>query len=88
MTLNAENAAWLEQAWAKVEEKLSAEVDRLGDMIPYIPENGKYTDRGAVNLSGWTNGFWAGALWQAYNATGKEKYKETAQAIENRMEDA
>ncbi len=89
MHFNAAHTAWAEETWKKVEAKLSAEVDRLGDLIPYIPKDGKYEDRGTpATLSSWTNGFWAGTLWQAYNATGDEKYKNTAQAIEERMDEA
>ena len=44
MNLKAENAAWVEETWKKLQEKISAEADRVGDRIPYIPENGKYID--------------------------------------------
>lgn len=34
----------------------------------------------------WTNGFWAGLLWQMYHATGKEAYKENAEIIEQKLD--
>lgn len=32
----------------------------------------------ATPNDGWTNGFWTGMLWLAYEFTGEEKYKEEA----------
>ena len=44
-----------------------------------------YPDAASVNNiyprtpnNGWTNGFWTGMLWLAYELTGDEKYKEEA----------
>ena len=34
MNLKAENAAWVEETWKKLQEKISAEADRVGDRIP------------------------------------------------------
>lgn len=69
----------------KIVLKVSAEADRLGEKIPYIPdENGFYTDTGGSYW--WTNGFWAGMLWQLYNAAGKELFRQTAELSENRMD--
>ena len=52
---------------------MSAECDRVGDKIPYVPENGRYTtDWGEKDIFWWTNGFWGGMLWQMYHATGDE----------------
>lgn len=78
----------LEEIWEKLQIKLDAECKRIGDMIPYIPEDGMYRDMGAQSISAWTNGFWAGMLWQMYHATGMEQYRETAQSIEKRLDAA
>lgn len=69
----------------KVTLKASAEAKRLGEKIPYIPnEKGFYDDTG--NSYWWTNGFWAGMLWQLYNATGNELFKQTAESSEKRLD--
>lgn len=34
----------------------------------------------------WTSGFWPGILWYLYYATNDSSYRETAQAIEDRLD--
>ncbi len=71
----------------KIITKVTAEAKRLGSAIPYIPdEKGRYKD--ADSIYWWTNGFWAGMLWQLYNATGEELFKNTAENSENRLDEA
>lgn len=86
--LSEENEKWVEQIWRKIDAKMSAECDRVGDRIPYIPEDGKYIDMGEKDICWWTNGFWPGILWQMYNATKEEKYKDTAEKVEDRLDAA
>lgn len=70
----------------KILKKISAEAERLGETIPYIPdETGHYTDTG---IYWWTNGFWAGMLWQLYHASGNELFKNTARLSEARLDAA
>ena len=67
----------------KVNTKLQAECERLGEKIPYIAENGVYKDdMREVNKAYWTNGFWAGMLWEMYAAEKNEMYRKTAEATE------
>lgn len=71
----------------KLTQKLQAECGRLGGKIPYIAENGRYVkDAGTETPFWWTNGFWAGMLWQMYESTGNDLYKETAKKSEVVME--
>lgn len=85
--LTEEEKAWLDSVYDKICKKISAESDRIGSDIPYIAERGKYTeDCGARDIAWWTNGFWAGLLWQMYHATGEEKYKEQARITEERLD--
>lgn len=79
---------WAEAVWEKIQEKMSAQCDRMGDKIPYIPVNGVYNDMADEKngIDWWTNGFWGGMLWQLYHATGEEKYKISAQRLEKRLE--
>lgn len=71
----------------KIISKVSAEAERLGEKIPYIPdETGRYTD--TDNIYWWTNGFWAGMLWQLYNATENELFRKNAESSEERLDAA
>lgn len=75
--------------YEKIDTKLQAECARLGEKIPYIPENGRYRkDMREVNHSWWTNGFWAGMMWQMYHSTGNETYRETARYSEAALDKA
>jgi unsaturated chondroitin disaccharide hydrolase len=87
-TMNSEDRKWLEQTYEKLVVKLSAQCDRLGTMMPYVPENGVYQDMGAVHLEAWTNGFYSGILWQMFHAEGEEKYAVNAEGIEKRLDAA
>ena len=74
---------WLEDVMEKLDRKLLSECNRMGDKIPYISENGVYADdMRDVNLSWWTNSFWAGMMWQMYHSTGREEYKASAVTTE------
>lgn len=85
-TLSPEMAAWLDAIYGKLAKKLSAECDRIGDRIPYISENGVYSDDKAVSdIFWWTNGFWPGMLWQMYHATGEDKYRHAAESVELKL---
>ena len=86
--IGEEELKWAQETFAKIEKKLSAECDRIGSNMPYIPVNGRYSDMGGEHLTWWTNSFWAGMLWQMYHATGAEKYAESAVGLEERLDAA
>lgn len=80
---------WTEQVLEKIDKKLDAQCGRMGEKIPYIARNGVYdTNMIEENLSWWTNGFWAGMLWQMYHAGGRQVYRETAQKTERWLDQA
>ncbi len=81
-------SAWASEILLKIDTKLTVEAQRLGNKIPYIPENGHYTDRGDKDITWWTNGFWAGTMWMMYHATGKKIYETAAQQNEIRLDAA
>ncbi|WGI19992.1 glycoside hydrolase family 88 protein [Latilactobacillus sakei] len=83
-----DNQQWATQVLSKIELKVDQELQRLGDQIPYMAVDGRYTDMGVKDTTWWTNGFWSGILWQLYHATGKPIYKETAQKNEERLDQA
>ena len=77
------------EIFEKIDRKLEAECGRVGEKIPYTTQNGLYqADMRDENLSWWTNGFWAGMLWQMYHATGKELYCRTARHSEEAFDRA
>ena len=89
------NHEWLDQVYDKLLVKMKAECERVGTDIPYTTgEDGKYHDitetqwgskPAPYNVGFWTNGFWPGMLWQMYQATGDEAYKDAAVGVEDRL---
>lgn len=84
--MNNADMEWAEEVFAKMSAKLSAECDRIGSGMPYIPVKGRYSDMGREHLNWWTNSFWAGILWQMYHATGEQKYADCAVGLEKTLE--
>lgn len=86
-----ETKLWAEQILAKIDKKLTIEAKRSGKMIPYIPDEqtGLYEEDMAISDPvWWTNGFWAGMMWQMYHATEKSLYKESAEFSEECLDKA
>ncbi len=79
---------WAQEIFNRLEKKLSAECDRIGSKMPYIPVEGHYHDMGEEHLTWWTNSFWAGILWQMYHATDEKKYADNAIELEKRLDKA
>lgn len=82
------NQQWLDEVYDKLLVKMKAECRRVGTMIPYTTRDGRYYDVAdtPMGIDYWTNGFWPGMLWQMYEATGDEAYREVAQGVEERMD--
>ncbi|MBL1226994.1 glycoside hydrolase family 88 protein [Enterococcus sp. BWR-S5] len=72
----------------RITAKVLSECARNEGSIPYIPENGRYTDMGQEDIAWWTNGFFGGVLWQLYHYTGKEELKAHAEQIETKLDQA
>lgn len=72
----------------RCEKVLDATSTRIGDMIPYIPNEKKLyeVDMGKKNLAWWTNGFYAGIMWEMYVLTKKDKYQKIAINIEEKFD--
>lgn len=86
--LPAEDQEWLDHVYEKILIKMKAETERIGSMIPYSTRDGIYHDLDRPGgLYFWTNGFWPGMLWQMYNATGDDLYRNTAEKVEARLEE-
>lgn len=73
------------------EEKLQAALDNALSKIDYMITSldGKFPSQCSVdnvysavaNKSGWTQGFWPGILWHAYELTGNAKYSSAAMEL-------
>ena len=83
----AENKAWIEETFAKLDKKLSRTAVSGRNKIPYSTKDGVHDDR-ASDPHWWTNGFWGGLMWLMYEATKNEDYKLTAFASEKIMDEA
>lgn len=77
----------------KFRAKLSAVRERSAEKIPARAVNGVHDDRGDGGdytpdngLCWWTNGFWAGMMWQMYRDTGDERYAQIARRTERRLD--
>lgn len=87
--LNRDDIHWVEEIYQNVCRKIEKEVLRMGEMIPYIAQDGVYKDLDTPEgIYMWTNGFWPGILWQMFQATGLSEYSDLAERIEDRMDDA
>jgi len=79
------NKAWIDEAWEKLDKKLSKAALTARDFIPYTTKNGKFFP---ADIDWWTNGFWPGMMWLMYDATKNEVYRETAEKAELMMDEA
>ncbi|MDR1641728.1 MAG: glycoside hydrolase family 88 protein [Clostridiales bacterium] len=86
MDLSDSAERWQDAAFRRLERKMERQLERVGSSIPYAPIKGRYIDcMMPGGLSWWTNGFWSGMLWQMHMATKEERYKETAQKVDERL---
>lgn len=77
----AERPAWdvdaCEDATAFVRRRIDENLDRYADAFPTnASEDLRY---GVTDEEDWTPSFWTGMLWLAYELTGDEQYRTTAQ---------
>lgn len=74
---------WAEETMARILSKLEKTAPAIGARFPHMSV-GKEFDEQAPRW--WTNGFWPGLLWIAYQQTNNEKYAEMANEIEEKMD--
>lgn len=93
LPLTAEQRLWARQNANRFEHKLRAVCARSAEKIPARAVGGVHDNKADGGqyppddgLCWWTNGFWAGMLWQAYHATGQANYLQTARYTERRLD--
>ncbi len=81
-----ENSGFAVTLSEKIKTKMREVVKRSGDKIPYTADKGVFDDQTKHNICWWTNGFWGGMMWQLFNATKEEVFKEKAQKNEEQLD--
>lgn len=79
---------WLKEQMDYCIQKIEQNMDRFGTKFPSAcATNGRYRIK---ENDDWTNGFWTGMLWLAYEWTGKEKFliiaMENIQSFKERLD--
>ncbi len=84
--LLAENQAWIEDIFAKIDAKMSKVTLRSSNkLVDGVDENGVHRE---IFSYGWTSGFWGGLNYLLYSYTKNEDYLKTAKNCEVLMDDA
>ncbi|MCI1891846.1 MAG: glycoside hydrolase family 88 protein [Schleiferilactobacillus harbinensis] len=83
-----QSTEWANTVLTKIDQKMQAVNQRNWDKIPYIVDHGQYVDMAQKSIYWWTNGFFAGSLWQLQQVTGNETYAQNAQKIEAHLKRA
>lgn len=73
--------AWAEDTMKRILNKLDKTAPEMST-FPHVCKEGNY-DNAAPRW--WTNGFWTGILWMAYQQTEDKKFAEIAQNVEDAM---
>lgn len=85
---NSAERDWANDILMKIDSKMQSVVARNENKIPYEVIAGHYDNMATKNISWWTNGFFAGSLWQLYYATKSRIYRESAENIERQLDRA
>lgn len=86
MDLTRERRAWAQSVSEKLNQKYAQVRERSAEKIPYIARDGVHDNKLLDDPNWWTNGFWAGLLWQQYKATGEERYAQVAGFTEEALD--
>jgi unsaturated chondroitin disaccharide hydrolase len=91
---NENDKEWVDSVVLKIRNKMEWVSEKSANKVPYSTINGEHDDR-IINLIGrddtgicwWTNGFWGGMMWLMYHETGKERFKEIANILEDKLDE-
>lgn len=86
MQLNQSQAAWARDILDRTQAKMERVCARSAGKIPYTTVDGVHDDRSGDGIGWWTNGFWGGIQWQLFALTGDERYRRTAQWVEDELD--
>lgn len=84
--VNMEDKLWAKEVSEKIKQKMKIVAKRSKDKIPYTTVDGMFDDKSDRDICWWTNGFWGGMMWQLYNATNDELYKNIAISNEVKLD--
>lgn len=79
------NKTWLNDAIAEVLAKVDAMLPRFSSKFPAASGTGGVYP--AVEKVDWTEGFWTGMLWLAWEVTGDNKYRDVAENLLDSFEE-
>lgn len=78
---------WAEETLKRIEKKMEQVIGRCAGKIPYMAVGGVFDNKSDdENICWWTNGFWGGTMWQMYQLTGNEAYRDIAVWTEQRLD--
>ncbi|MEG1880142.1 MAG: glycoside hydrolase family 88 protein [Oscillospiraceae bacterium] len=86
--LTESDKKWIDDVWAKADNKLKKVAVRSREKIPYTTINGVHDNMAEKDICWWTNGFWPGLMWLMYVDTKNDVYKETAERAEELLDGA
>lgn len=75
---------WAQQTMKRITDKLAVTVKEIGPRFPHAAKEREYDER---NASWWTNGFWPGILWLAYQYTNDETFSSVACEVEEKLDE-
>lgn len=78
---------WAQEALEKLLPKIKKSTERNLGKIPYVAEDGVYDDQTKINIAWWTNGFFAGELWQLYHAFPEDVFRQEAEKVEKLLDE-
>lgn len=82
-----DHSTWAKQTADRIHEKALKAARRNTGRIPYTTDGGVFDDwSGDDKICWWTNGFYAGMLWQLYHAYHDEFYMQCAKQIEEKLD--
>lgn len=74
---------WANDTMKRIISKLEITATEIGVSFPHAAKEGVYNCEGSQF---WTNGFWPGILWIAFQETQNEKFANVAKEIEKEMD--
>ncbi len=83
--IKQEDALWAASVSEKIYEKVKVTAKRNQGKIPFTTVEGRWDDW-SDRIWWWTDGFYAGQLWQLYHAFGEEFFCEEAVSIEEKLD--